>query len=166
MTWNDVMHDNVDPINQAAAMLETPVVKPPWSERPSAFRYNHAAALPGRNHMKPTKPQAIALSLLFLFAHALPAAAQDPNAGRNLAANCFTCHGTNGNSVEGVPPGLAGRDRAELFQTMKDFQSGKRPATIMHQQAKGYTDQQLQLIAAYLAAQKPAPVRTPSKAGY
>jgi sulfide dehydrogenase cytochrome subunit len=49
---------------------------------------------------------------------------------------------------------------------MKDFQSGKRPATIMHQQAKGYTDQQLQLIAAYLAAQKPAPARVPSKAGY
>jgi cytochrome c553 len=116
--------------------------------------------------MKPSSPQAFALALLFLFAHALPATAQDPNAGRNLAAACFTCHGTNGNSVAGVPPGLAGRDRAELFQVMKDFQSGKRPATIMHQQAKGYTDPQLQLIAAYFAAQKPAPVPALPKAGY
>jgi cytochrome c553 len=116
--------------------------------------------------MKPSSPQACTLALLFLFGHALPAAAQDPNAGRNLSAACFTCHGTNGNSVQGVPPSLAGRDRAELFQTMKDFQSGKRPATIMHQQAKGYTDSQLQLIAAYFAAQKPAPVPTPPKAGY
>jgi cytochrome c553 len=35
----------------------------------------------------------------------------------------------------------------------------------MHQQAKGYTDQQLELIAAYFAAQKPAPTRLPAKAG-
>ena len=92
-----------------------------------------------------------------------PVAAQDANMGRNLSAACFTCHGTNGNSVGGVPPALAGRDRGELFQTMKDFQSGKRPATIMHQQAKGYTDPQLQAIAAYLATLKPAAPRVPSK---
>ncbi|HEX2830910.1 MAG TPA: cytochrome c [Burkholderiales bacterium] len=96
--------------------------------------------------------------------HFTPAAAQDPNAGRNLSAACFTCHGTGGNSVGGVPPGLAGRDSAELFQTMKDFQSGKRPATIMHQQARGYTDEQLKLIAAYIATLKPAAARTPPKA--
>jgi cytochrome c553 len=35
----------------------------------------------------------------------------------------------------------------------------------MHQQAKGYTDEQLELIAAYFARQKTAPVRAPSKAG-
>ncbi len=80
-----------------------------------------------------------------------------------MAAACDTCHGTGGNSVGGVPPSLAGRNSAELFQAMKDFQSGKRPATLMHQQAKGYTDQQLQLIAAYYAALKPAPARLPSK---
>ena len=112
--------------------------------------------------MKPLMLSSIGLSILISFGGSLPASAQG-NAGRDLAANCFTCHGTNGNSVQGVPPSLAGRDRAELFQTMKDFQSGKRPATIMHQQAKGYTDAQLQLISAYLAGLKPAPARTPSK---
>ncbi len=116
--------------------------------------------------MKLSFPQTFLVSMVCLLGHILPAAAQDPNAGRNLAANCFTCHGTNGNSVQGVPPSLAGRDRSELFQMMKEFQSGKRPATIMHQQAKGYTDQQLQLITAYLAAQKPAPARVPPKSGY
>jgi sulfide dehydrogenase cytochrome subunit len=95
----------------------------------------------------------------------LPAAEQDPTASRNLAASCFTCHGTEGNSVGGVPPSLAGRERAELVQMLKDFKTGKRPATIMHQQAKGYTDEQLEAIAAYFARQKPAPARTPSKAG-
>lgn len=113
--------------------------------------------------MKPFTLSSIGLSIFIAIGGALPAAAQNPNAGRDLAANCFTCHGTNGNSVQGVPPSLAGRDRTELFQTMKDFQSGKRPATIMHQQAKGYTDAQLQLISAHLAGLKPAPARSPSK---
>ena len=116
--------------------------------------------------MKCSFARALGLSALFSIAPVLPSLAQDPNVGRSLAANCFTCHGTNGNSAGGVPPSLAGRDRSEIFQTMKDFQSGKRPATIMHQHAKGYTDEQLQLIAAYFAAQKPAPARLPSKASY
>jgi sulfide dehydrogenase cytochrome subunit len=34
---------------------------------------------------------------------------------------------------------------------MKAFQDGSRPATIMHQLAKGYTSEQIDLIAAYLA---------------
>ena len=96
--------------------------------------------------------------------HQSPALAQDANAGRDLSAACFTCHGTNGNSVGGVPPSLAGRASGELFQIMKDFQSGKRPATIMHQQARGYTDDQLKLITGYLAALKPAAPHTPPKA--
>lgn len=112
--------------------------------------------------MKPSIFWGVVLPLLSLcFTSSVQA--QDPHAGRNLAASCFTCHGTNGNSVGGVPPSLAGRSSAEIFQTLKDFQSGKKPATIMHQQAKGYTDQQLQLIAAYFASLKPAPARLPSK---
>ncbi|MNC93760.1 Cytochrome subunit of sulfide dehydrogenase [compost metagenome] len=78
---------------------------------------------------------------------------------RSLAATCFTCHGTDGRSVGGVPPSLAGRDRTSLLQALKDFKSGKRPATIMQQQAKGYTDEQLELIAGYFASLKPAPAR-------
>lgn len=93
---------------------------------------------------------------------ALPALAQDVTA-RNLAGNCSTCHGTNGNSAGGVPPGLAGRDRNELVQAMKAFQSGTRPATIMHQHAKGYTEREIELIAGFFAGQKPAPARAPSK---
>ena len=80
---------------------------------------------------------------------------QDPNYARNLAAACFTCHGTDGRSVGGVPPSLAGQDRNYLLQAMKDFKAGKRPATIMHQQAKGYTDEELEALAGYFARAKP-----------
>jgi cytochrome c553 len=83
---------------------------------------------------------------------AAPAMAQDAVYARNLASTCFTCHGTDGRSVEGVPPSLAGQDKNYLLQAMKDFKAGKRPATIMHQHAKGYTDQQLEAIAGYFSA--------------
>lgn len=86
---------------------------------------------------------------------ALPALAQDATQARSLAATCFTCHGTDGRSVGGVPPSLAGQNKAYLIQQMKDFQSGARSATIMHQHAKGYTDAQLDAIAGYFAGIKP-----------
>lgn len=94
------------------------------------------------------------------------ALAQDPNAARNLAATCFTCHGTDGISVGGVPPSLAGQNKNYLLQQMKDFKAGKRPATIMHQQAKGYSDAQLEQIAAYFAAVKPAAAAPAVRGGY
>jgi cytochrome c553 len=37
---------------------------------------------------------------------------------------------------------------------MKEFKAGTRPATIMQQLAKGYTDDQIERAAAYFAAQK------------
>ena len=88
---------------------------------------------------------------------AAPVLAQNPQAARSLAATCFTCHGSDGRSAGGVPPSLAGQDRNYLLQQLREFRDGKRPATIMHQHAKGYTDQQLELIAAYFASVKPGP---------
>ena len=49
---------------------------------------------------------------------------------------------------------LAGVDKGRLLQTIKDFKSGAKPATIMQQIAKGYSDEQMDLITAYFAAQK------------
>ena len=81
---------------------------------------------------------------------ALPATAQDANLGRNLAATCVTCHGkgaTGTGTLDGMP-------KAQLMQTMKDFKSGARPATLMHQLSKGYTEQQMELIGEYFSKQK------------
>lgn len=109
-------------------------------------------------------PRSLALAVA-LAAAAGSALAQDPNAARNLAATCFTCHGTDGRSVGGVPPSLAGQNKNQLLQQMRDFRDGKRPATIMHQHAKGYTDAQLDLIAGYFASIKPGPA-TPASTRY
>ena len=96
----------------------------------------------------------IALSVGLALAAAAPAAfAQSPTA-RGLAAGCSNCHGTDGRS-QTVVPNLAGMERARMVGLMKDFRDGKRPATIMHQLAKGYTDQQVEMLADWFAAQKP-----------
>ncbi|HWI14264.1 MAG TPA: cytochrome c [Burkholderiales bacterium] len=95
-------------------------------------------------------PGAAFIVLCTFAAHAYAQGGSAP--ARSLAATCFTCHGTDGRSVGGVPPSLAGRDRNELVQQMKDFKAGRRPGTIMQQHAKGYTDAQIEQIAAYFAA--------------
>ena len=78
----------------------------------------------------------------------------DPNLGRSLAATCANCHGTNGVS-QGGTASLAGMSRDAMIRTMQEFRSGTRPATVMHQLAKGYTDEQIALIAGWFATQKP-----------
>ena len=81
--------------------------------------------------------------------------AADPNLARTLAATCANCHGTNGKAVPGAGlDALNGIDKAKTLQKLADFRSGAKPASIMHQIVKGYTDEQLDLIATYLAAQK------------
>lgn len=95
----------------------------------------------------------IALVTVCLAGIAGMAQAKDPNLGRNLAATCANCHGTNGKSVGGMES-LAGEPKEKLLQKLADYRSGAKPASIMHQISKGYTDEQLDLIAAFYAAQK------------
>jgi cytochrome c553 len=49
---------------------------------------------------------------------------------------------------------LAGRDRAEIIKAMQDFRSGARVGTVMDRIAKGFTDPEIQAIAAWYASQK------------
>jgi len=48
---------------------------------------------------------------------------------------------------------LAGRDADDLYTLLSDFKSGVRPATVMHQHAKGYSDDELKRLAQWFAAQ-------------
>ena len=101
--------------------------------------------------MKFTKAT-VSVSLLILsgLAHAqAPSALQV----RSWAAACANCHGTNGQAQPGMES-LAGVNKDDIVKKMQDFKAGRKPATIMHQLAKGYSDDQIQAIAAYFAAQK------------
>jgi len=100
----------------------------------------------------------IHMRVLVLVAAALaafPVAAQDVQ-GRNLAAGCAICHGTDGRSGIADSPliPLAGLPRDHIASQMRAFRDGKRPATVMHQIAKGYTDSQIDALASWFAAQK------------
>ena len=77
-----------------------------------------------------------------------------PAGVRSLAANCAACHGTNGRPAAGSTlAGLAGKPREELLTAMSQFKAGTRPATLMHQLAKGYTDEELAALADHFSQQ-------------
>jgi cytochrome subunit of sulfide dehydrogenase len=99
----------------------------------------------------PTLGIMIPLLALSVFAHE-GSHAQDTR-GRDLALTCSGCHGTSGRSAGGMP-NIAGLDQAYIVKQMNDFRSGARPATVMHQIAKGYNDEQIALLATYFSTQK------------
>lgn len=74
---------------------------------------------------------------------------------RALAATCAQCHGTDGRAVEGEALiRLAGLPQDYLLSQLMAFRSGERKATIMHQITRGYSQEQLEALAKYFAAQK------------
>jgi sulfide dehydrogenase cytochrome subunit len=101
-------------------------------------------------------PMKSSLTLLALLA-AGTVQAQDNQAlqGASLAASCAGCHGTEGRAIAGSSvPGLAGQPAPYIVDQMKAFKSGVRTATVMHQIAKGYSDAQIEQMAAYFGALK------------
>lgn len=48
---------------------------------------------------------------------------------------------------------LAGQPREQLLERMRGFRDGTRPSTVMHQVAKGFSEAQLERLAAYFAQQ-------------
>jgi cytochrome c553 len=81
---------------------------------------------------------------------AAPAAPPEPPPG---AAACSGCHPANA-GIETPVPRLAGRNPAEMVQQMQAFRDGQRDATVMGRIAKGFTDPQIQAIAAWYADQR------------
>ena len=107
--------------------------------------------------LRPSSSLRLIAAAAMLAGMALPVAAQDVATLRAhaLAATCANCHGTVGRAVEGsAVPGLAGMPAAYMVEQVKAFKAGTRPATVMHQLAKGYSDAQIEQMAAYFAAQK------------
>ena len=96
-------------------------------------------------------PLKIAATLVLLCS-AAQIFAQSP-APDYFVANCFNCHGTQGRSQSSIPP-LAGLTKTYIIEQMNAFKAGTRPATVMHQLAKGYSDDEIARAGTYFAAQK------------
>jgi cytochrome subunit of sulfide dehydrogenase len=101
----------------------------------------------------------LAINIIAASALITPAAAfsqsKDELNVASLAATCATCHGTLGKATQGSPVvALAGLSKDYIIAQMAAFKSGARPATVMHQLSKGYSDAQIAQIATYFSAQK------------
>ncbi len=91
-----------------------------------------------------------ALAFVALFGIAGGASAAELSASM-LANTCNGCHGPDGTSVGPASPTIGGTNKEYMFEAMVAFRDGKRPSTIMQRIAKGYTDDELKLIAGYFA---------------
>lgn len=75
------------------------------------------------------------------------------NRGEMLANTCVGCHGPMGIS-QGAAPSIGGLSATYFTDTMIAYREGERPSTIMTRIAKGYSDEDIEAMAAYFAAQK------------
>src|SRR5262245_19034026 len=96
------------------------------------------------------------MSRVIAFAVALSTAwpANSQESPRNLASACAICHGTDGKAVTTDVIPLAGLPREHIATQMRAFRDGTRPATVMHQIAKGYSVAQIDALAAWFSSQK------------
>ena len=69
-----------------------------------------------------------------------------------LSNNCAGCHGTFGYSASPMPI-IAGLSEAYFSQVMRQYKNGRRASTIMGRLAKGYTDTEIDDMAAFFASQ-------------
>ena len=76
-----------------------------------------------------------------------------------LADTCAGCHGTDGASAGPATPSIAGMSATYIVESMKAFRSGERPGTIMGRLAKGYSDEEFELMAQMFAKQPVALTR-------
>jgi cytochrome c553 len=78
------------------------------------------------------------------------AASAEPPAG---AASCTGCHPASARVTSPVVR-LAGLERTAIVKALQEFRAGQRAATVMDRIAKGFTDDEIQAIAAWYAAQR------------
>jgi len=95
------------------------------------------------------------LACVFLITGLLPFTTQaEPiTQGAMLSITCAGCHGTDGRSQSAIPS-IAGKDADYISKAMLEFRDEKRPSTVMSRHAKGYSDEEIKLIAEYFASKK------------
>lgn len=71
--------------------------------------------------------------------------------GQARASSCAACHGPMGISRNRMYPSIAGIPEAELKQALLDYRSGARTNPLMSPQARGLSDEDIELLASYYA---------------
>ncbi len=105
--------------------------------------------------LSPTSPRLLpfAVALAAVAALALPAQAQNVDAGRQKADEiCAACHGKDGNTpIDPSYPKLAGQYQDYLEHSLLDYKHDRRKNPIMGAQAKPLSRAEIRNLAAYYA---------------
>ena len=94
---------------------------------------------------------AFALAAAAILAGSATALADDGR-GAVLINTCFSCHGTDGHS-SGAMPSIDGKSADYITDTLKRFRDGSKASTVMVRIAKGFTDAEIEALAAYFSKQ-------------
>ncbi len=79
--------------------------------------------------------------------------AQAPTEATMLTNACAACHGHNGSSQGPATPSIAGISPDYFIDAMEAFKEDERPATIMNRIAKGYSEEQIELMSEFFSSQ-------------
>ena len=83
-------------------------------------------------------------------------AAGDPVRGKQLAVQCFACHGEDGDSPSPVIPKIGGQHAQYLLLAMQAYVGGARPNSLMSGAVLDKSEQDLEDLAAYFSARQVA----------
>ena len=84
--------------------------------------------------------------------HAPAGKAEELSRAAILSASCEGCHGTYGRSPGAIPT-IAGKSAEYLREKLEGFRSGDEEATVMDRHVKGYSEEEIRLIAEYFSQQ-------------
>jgi len=84
-------------------------------------------------------------------------------AGKGKSATCAACHGPDGNSSNPTWPNIAGQHAGYIAKQLHDFRSGTRKNDQMSPMAMGLSDEDIEDLSAYYAAQEAKPGVTQPK---
>ena len=109
-----------------------------------------------RHRRSDARRTAGAVALLIVAGFGLPFVGQavmaDTGRGAQLAASCASCHRPDGRD-DGIPP-VVGVDQESLARALLAYKSGQRESQIMHAVATSLSDDEIAIVARYLAAQR------------
>ncbi len=94
----------------------------------------------------------------FILSALLVAASMSAYAGEDLrafmlSASCAACHGTDGESPDSIPT-IQGKSAKYIADKLKQYKADKGSPTVMNRLAKGYSDEEIEQIAAWFEARE------------
>ncbi len=97
-------------------------------------------------------------TILFLDAYSVvnaqkPLQRGDAQAGSQKSATCVACHSSDGNSLSGQWPKLAGQNEKYLWQQLRAFKDGSRPNPVMAGMVQSLSPQDMADLSAFYAEQ-------------